>query len=524
LRQMIIGRNDSVFRIPGPWLHAATMTPPESLTIQAYHAAASRIGIEPLLGPALSAERSQHVMGLYRRSELLEVSQRTLEAIRTAIPSDTTRARFDGIFRPRGEWIVDLHDAALASARRRDPGIGWEAARPALTTAHWVAPNDRLPDPEALPRALYGLAVLAASDSSAFAAARTELRRADSASAAAVLTLLHGYTDGQRWYAAALDFFLREPWAPDGSGRSIQDYVRAEWRPIYDREFDAPPPQIETRWFGYPQAVPQYGVPPTLFGRLVNADNASASEWLQHHGEPGLLRVLRWLPPGDTTLAVLRTGSETLRLTTVSRQSRESLNGFLEPGDAIAIDPGYSPLLALGALVHEWQHLVFRRRQLENFAATLENKARLPVRLPGVQPHLAEGFAEWSSERILRPLTERWPLLGFGELEKRAGLAQRNTDDQHAIGYTLVRALASALSDPAATTGLLLRYAEDPSRIPVQPALRKAWGQYRRAADRTLQTPTLKMLIPEVTFTIEDGFPDVVATRILVPSADDARR
>jgi hypothetical protein len=175
-------------------------------------------------------------------------------------------------------------------------------------------------------------------------------------------------------------------------------------------------------------------------------------------------------------------------------------------------------------VVHEWQHLLFRRRQLESFAGSLGNKAHITVRLPGVQPHLAEGFAEWSSERILAPLAGRWPLLGFGELEKRAGLAQSNADDQHAIGYTLVRALASALSDPAATTNLLLRYAEDPSRIPAQPALRKAWSKYRGAADRTFRTPTLKMLIPEVTFTIEDGFPDVIATRILIPSADDSRR
>jgi hypothetical protein len=32
------------------------------------------------------------------------------------------------------------------------------------------------------------------------------------------------------------------------------------------------------------------------------------------------------------------------------------------------------------------------------------------------------------------------------------------------------------------------------------------------------------VLIPEVTFTIDDGFPDVVATRILVPTGDGANR
>ena len=504
-------------RIPGPWLRAAIATVPESLSVREYRAAASRIGVEPLQGSALLAERSQHVMGLYRRPELLNASQRTLEAIRAAIPSDSTRARFDRIFRPSGEWIVDLHDAALAWGRSRVPGITWEAARPALTAAHWAAVSDSVPDQDALPRAMYGLAVLAASDSTAFAAIKAALWRADSVSAAAVLVLLSGYTEGRRWYADALGFFLREPWVPQGGGLSIRDYVRAEWRQVFQHQFDAPLPQIETRWFGYPQAVPRYGVPPALFAHLVNADNASAKEWLQNNGESSLLRSLRWLPPGDTTPSLLRTASETLRLTTVSRQSQESLNGFLEPGDAIAIDPGYSPLLAVGAVVHEWQHLLFRRRQLEKFAAMLGGKVRLIVRLPGVHPHLAEGFAEWSSERILAPVVERWPLLSLGELEKRADLAQRAADDQHTLGYALVRVLASALPNHSSATELLLRHAEDPSGVPLEPALRKAWGKYRGAADRNLRARTLRMLLPEVTFTIEDGFPDVIATRIHVP-------
>jgi hypothetical protein len=523
LRQIITGRNDSLTRIPGPWVRAASVTLPDSLVIRAYHAAASKVGLKPLVGSTLAAERSQHVMGLYRRSELLRVSRRTLEAIRLRIPSDTTRARFDRIFRPEGEWIVDLHDAALAWARKRAPGIGWEAAGPALRAAHWVGSDDSL-RVEGLLRALYGLAVLSASDSTAFAAAKVRLSRAPPASTAAILALLNGYTEGQRWYTDALEFLLTAPWIPEGAGRSIRDYVRAEWRPWYRDELDVPLPLIESRWFGYPQAVPQYGVPSELFRHLVHTDNPRAAEWLQQNGEADLLRTLRWLPPGDTTPTLLQTGSETLRLTTVSRQSRESLNGFLEPADVIAIDPGYSPILAIGAVVHEWQHLLFRRRQLESFATALGGEHRRVVRLPGAQPHLAEGFAEWSTERILAPVTRRWPLPGLGELEKRADLIQRDSDDQHTIGYALVRALATALRDPVATTDLLLRNAEHPSRIPSEPGLRKAWSKYRDAADLMLRVPQSRMLIPEVTFTIEDGFPDVIATRILAAGAHDASR
>lgn len=522
LREIIAGRNDSLFRIPGPWMRAATVTPPESLAMLAYGAAASRSGVAPLEGSTLASQRSQHVMGLYRRAELVGAARRTLESIRTAIPSDTTRARFDRLFRSRGGWLVDLHDAALAWAQSRGARIEWKSAGPALTAAGWLAPGDSTDETETVPRALYGLRVLAANDSAAFAAAQSDLRRADSSSAAVVTLLLNGYAEGQRWYAEAIAFFLTEPWAAQGGrGRSIEDLVRDDWLRVRSRSPGSPAlsPEIQTRLFGYPQAVPHYGVPPELFNRLVSADNQLAGQWLQRHGPAALLQALRWLPAGDTSLALLQFGHETVRLTTVPRQARESLNGFLEPRDVIAIDPGYSPLLALGAVVHEWQHLAFRRLQLQDFAASLPEHAIPVVALPGIQPYVAEGFAEWSAERILDPLIARWPLLGLGELEKRAGLARESAEDQHALGYALVRELAAVLKDPARTTRMLLRYAEDPSRIDTEPALRAAWRRHRGARDYVFTAAMRRVLIPEVTFTIEDGYPDVIATRILVPAS-----
>ena len=520
LCEIVAGRNDSLFRIPGPWMRAATIAPPESLAMLAYTAAASRSGITPLEGSTLASQRSQHVMGLYRRAELLDAARRTLESIRAAIPSDTTRARFDRIFRSRGAWVVDLHDAALAWAQSHGEQIEWASARRALTEAGWLAPGDSTDGAETVPRALYGLRVLAANDSAAFAAVQADLRRTDPTSAAAVALLLSGYSEGQRWYADAVGFFLTEPWAAEGAtGRSIGDLVRDDWLRVQSLSPGSPTttPEIQTRLFGYPQAVPHYSVPPALFHRLVSADNESAGQWLQQNGPAALLRALRWLPAGDTSLALLQFGRETLRLTTVPRQARESLNGFLEPRDVIAIDPGYSPLLALGAVVHEWQHLAFRRLQLDDFAASLPKRAMPVVGLPGIQPYVAEGFAEWSAERILGPLIARWPLLGLGEFEKRAGLALERADDEHPLGYALVRELAAVLKDPALTTRLLLRYADDPSRIDTEPALRIAWRRHRGARDYVFAAAMRRVLIPEVTFTIEDGFPDVIATRILVP-------
>jgi hypothetical protein len=416
---------------------------------------------------------------------------------------------------------VDLHDAALAWTRLRIPGFAWRATRPALLAVHRI-PSGGTEDEENTLRAMYGLAVLAATDSASFARVRSELGRVDSVSATAVLAGLSGYTEALKWYSAVLQFFLDEPWMPQG--RSLRDLVRAAWAPTAGRDFDPGLPVIQPRWFGYPQAVPQYGVPAALFSRLVVAQNPGASKWLEKHGQPALLRSLRLLPAGDTSLTLLHTGSETLRLTSVSRQARESLNGFLEPRDVIAIDPGYSPLLAIATVIHEWQHLLFRRRQLEIFAGALPASTAVSVALPGLQPHLAEGFAEWSAEHILESVVARWPLLALGEWEKRADLARRGSDDQHAIGYALVSALAGALPDPAQTTAFLLRNAQDPSRIPSEPVLRRAWSRYRGATGRTLRTSMYPTLTPEVTFTMDGSFPDVVTTRILIPGSGDASR
>jgi hypothetical protein len=120
-------------------------------------------------------------------------------------------------------------------------------------------------------------------------------------------------------------------------------------------------------------------------------------------------------------------------------------------------------------------------------------------------------------------LAERWPLLSLGELEKRADMVQQGTDEQHALGYALVQALAMQLPDPAEVTSLLLQHAEHPSRILAHPSIRKAWSKYRDGPDRTLPGPTYGTLIPEVTFTLEDGFPDVVSTRIRLPRPHESR-
>ncbi len=518
LREIVAGRGTNVLRIPGPWYRASQS---DRNAVARYARLSARAGLTPLSGTALPADGPLRVLGLAHRAEVVAAARRTLISIRASC-DDSTRIRLDRIFRVRGAWIVDLHDAALARARVRAPSLRWNDARAALTASGWLAPGarDTSDTSAAIPRALYRILVLAASDSAGFAGARAGLWRADSVSAIATLALLDAYGQSASWYAEAIDFLLTAAYLPGPGPRSLAGRVAALWR--HDQEAGdstangALLPAIRLQLFGYPQAVPRYGVPPALFAQLVRAEDAEGRAWLLRAGPGGLLRMLHQLPELEAGPFVLETGRETFRLTSVARQARESLNGFLEPADAIALDPGSLPLLAVASVLHEWQHLIFERRRLTLVASAADSTAPF-VSIPVTDPYLAEGLAEWRTAQVLAPLLDRWPLLGVGEAEKRVRLARGNPDDQHVLGYAMIRALASALGDDRRVVPALLQAPSRPDSIAQRPELVTAWRAERNTPDRLIAAPSRRFLVPQVIFSVEDGVPEVFEHRVLSP-------
>ena len=508
VRAVVTGRRDSLIRLAGPWLAATRARTSSDSLAPAYLRAAAAAGLPALSGESLAANAPLRALGAYQRSELVNASIRTLTAIRAGIAQPEVRARFDHLFRPRGTWQVDLHDVALARARAAMPSLRIEAAVPALAALGWL-PSGSTSNPGTIDLALYRLFGLQLTDSAAAGALLSRMASVDPVSARAVTVLLGGYRSAAGWYPDAIRFFLDEAWLPGQPARSIGDAVRAAWADSNGT------PAIETRPFGYPQAVPRYGVPDHLFERLVHPDNWAAGEWLRRHGRGTFLEVLHRVAVEYGPAAALELPGETLRLSSPSSLTGEDGNVFLEARDVIAIDPGYAPLLAIGAVVHEWQHLLFQRRLL----AAIEPDSAGPAVLPGLNPWVAEGLAEWRAERILAPFTARFPLLGMAELEKRARLARSRPDDQHVLGYRMVRALSAAVPDDARVAALLERAAVDPSGSAVlsDPDVGRAWAAFRREPDRTISAPSRRALVPELTFTIEDEYPDLVRTRIVTP-------
>lgn len=507
LRQVIAGRRSSELRVPGAWAAAARAR--EWGTDSAYEALARASGLAPLAGRALELAAPARAMGTALREETRAAVTRTLASMREQIPAPPLRIRFDRLFRPRGEWLIDLHDAALTLARAGAPGLDLATAGPGLAAIGWLPAEAR--PAEAIPLALYRLHALRASDSAAYRLLVDAMRRSAPASADAVAALLGAYEAAEEWHGAALRFLLAEPWLADAAGaRSIADLMQRSWAGRLD---SVAVPEIGSRIFRYPQAVPRYGVPGVLFPRLVREENLSAREWMRRHTGAGLLEALRLLESDFGASAVLETPAETLRITSVREQAAHSANGFLEPRDAVLVDPGYIPLLALGAVVHEWQHLLEERRRR---LALASGKGDVIV-LPAIDPFIAEGLAERRTEILLAPVVARFPLLGVAEVEKRTRLAAGGGNEHHVLGYAMVRALEEAVPDAARRARLLELAADDLGAVTGAPELSRAWRGHARAADLRLDAPSRRVLVPETTFTIEDRYPDVTATRIVTP-------
>ena len=460
--------------------------------------------MEPLAGAELQSLSVPRALGRASREELVAASRRTLGDIGAQLPSDGARRAFDRIFRPRGSWLTDLRDAALHFAGVRMPGLTPERALPGLRALGWidscVTASDEVVD------ALYRLRVLEATDSSFAAELNSDLRRSRPAEATVISAWLDAFRMAEQWHAAAVQFLLLVPWISGDTAESPLMLAASGWEGVLD---SLPIPQVRARHFSYPQAVPRYGIPAPLFDRLYVAENWAAGQWLERHGRQALLLSARQAAPDFGPEAAIDLGPDTVMLTTVRQQAEVRTSGFLEPADVIEVDPSYVPLLALGAALHEWQHLAFERVRRLRMARDTSDI----VALHAPNAWVAEGVAEWRTSRVLSQLAERFPLLAMGEREKRLRIARGNPDEPHVLGYLLVDALAAAMPDESARLDLLVEASDDPA-IVMRPSLADAWRQHASAPDLELGSRGGRALVPEMTFTVEDGYPDVIRLRI----------
>ncbi|MBA2291379.1 MAG: hypothetical protein H0W15_02865 [Gemmatimonadales bacterium] len=502
VRQLDIGSSAGVTSIPAVW-HASAPTPRQILV--EYDSLARSAGIVGATGFDLIRRSQRLALGFDRPSR--DAVRNVLERIARGPAAD---GEFTRIFRGPGGLRLDLHEVAVQAARMRAPEFGVDAANRALVRLQLVVPGNR--DTIATYEGAWRLWSRMGRDSARVFRQLDSLALTDVVSARDIRALLAGYTDASRWWIAAVAWLMTHRWLErdDGTLTSPVDLVSGFWG-----KASLPLPAIEPTRFGGVQAVPVVGGS-RLGVRLVRPGNASAAEWLAHGGVDAALRTWHDLDADDSI--VLDMGGMSARVTTPAAVARGRLGGFLGAQDAIRIEPGIMPVLAVATLIHEWQHLLFEGARLEGAGWGVVESGRW-LRILDSDPWLGEGAAEWATEVTLEPVHRGMPMFAFMEAEKRSGIALASNDDPHVLGYLLVRALAQRADNAAQVRDQLLRHLHDPAAL----AAASGWIRSDGAPALTLSRPVTRAVIPEITFTWDDGVAEFVQRRLIVPFTQGQR-
>jgi hypothetical protein len=510
-RQVLVfyGVGDSIQRLPGAWLRAAAARGHTTESVlERYRAVAEAAGLPALSPEDLADAAVIRAMGLRHREAMVAAHRAVLATMHRRLVSDSARTRFDFLFRPTGEWQVDIHDVALRSARQQVPGVEWASAEPALAAAGRLPRSaGRLAD-EVIALELYRLFVLSNLEPEHSSAVTGPMQYGAPESFRAVQAFLAGYESALPWYEAVMRFLVTEPWR----GGSLADMVQSAWS-----DHDVPVPGVRTHLFGYPEGAPVAGVFQEVFDRLIVARNPSAARWLARHGRAGLRQVIQAMGPPTPGTSVVQLGTSQYEISSIGQESARTRGGFLEARDAILIDPSTMPLFAIGTVLHEWHHIVHGHLRTHADGRGLSvgaDATTLTVTEPDL--YLAEGLAEHEADRILRTLAVEFPLLAFGEAEKLAEMAAARPLDPHVQGYLMIAALADVVTEPSALRRLVINRDTDSFQVILDDSIAAWFPPHSDARDLSVGPRRRPVLIPEITFTVDDGQPFVEETRYLI--------
>lgn len=400
-----------------------------------------------------------------------------------------------------GTLRLDLHDVAWENARRRLPALATDPAIvvPALRDLGLLHAGGGS-DPTRLVHAGWQAWVQGQRDPDGMT--RRIARIPDAASAAALRALLAGYDEGQGWWVAAVRWLVTTPWLEVAGGReSPAGLLAAFWGGEI-----GPVPTLRPTAFGSPQAVPVLGAT-HLTPWLLEGRNAIAAEWLT--GRTAAAEALTAWRAFDTNegLDVVLVNGQRAVVTAPAAVTRTRYGAFLEVEDAIRIEPGIMPLVAVATVVHEWIHILVERARLTGDAPHGLRHASWGVQLLEADPWLGEGLAEWGTDAVLAPARAMTPLFVIFESGKRIGLAEQLPEDPHVLGHALVRAVADRLNDPRAVRDLLTRHLHDPAAVARAVRLD---GPVRNAISR----PATLAILPEYVFTVDAGVADAPTRRL----------
>lgn len=500
VRQLAMGSAATTERVPAAWFGAR---PDSGVAEREYRELALQSAMAPLRGVARAARANLVVLGLDDSARA--VTRAVLAQIGNGAAGDAT---FRGIFQRDGAWKIDIHDALLWEAPHYLYGFTLARAADGLRTMHELGPGAA--DPATIRQSAWRLwSAAGTSDSTRILAAIDTLVRRGDPTVNAVRALLAGYDDATMWWQRALQWLLTHAWLDTPQGpRSPAQLMAAFWGVD-----SLPLPAIVPTRFGAAAAMPSLSVD-HVARFLFQPVNATAPDWLARGGLRDAFttwRLLRW---GESSLTVVSGG----RSETVASPASQALvhpASFFGDRDAIRIDPGITPLAAVATYLHEWNHLLAAEHRLAGGhpLAVIAGPAQLQLREE--DPWLSEGFAEWATDEVLRPAGTSAAFLRFTQAEKRLAIAEEAPNDPHPLGFELVRAAAVRVPRTAALRDLLVSHLDDLA------AMARAVGLSggERGRPLVLARPATAVVIPEVSFTWDEGAASELSRRLVIPNS-----
>ncbi|HEY4320265.1 MAG TPA: hypothetical protein VGM77_03720 [Gemmatimonadales bacterium] len=495
-RELITGTTDTVERIPAAWLGVV----PDSATVEAeYRGLTSAIGIPPL-DPANAADGSRRrLLGLGRDAR--GAAGRVLDAIAASPAADST---FRAIFAKGRGWRTSLAEVAVGEAVHYEVDFSIDRAGAGLV-ALGELPAESAHDTAAILESGWRLWARWHPNREAIAAHAMPSRVGGLDGGGDVHALIAGFDDATAWWLRAVRWLLSHAWLDTADGwRSPSQLMARFWG--VDTLIA---PELQVHPFGAMTAVPTVGV--EHVGRaLIVPVNASAAEWLAAGEMP--TAITGWLPLRADPLPLVIAGHH---YDVVSPHSLAEARPAAMFGahDAVGIDPGTSPLAAVATFMHEWHHLIAAAHRLAGPRPAAYTVNGDVLRLREDDPWLAEGFAEWATDQTLAPVRGAAVLLRQGQAERRFALFGHDADDPHLLGYRLVRALAARMPAAAVRDRIVADMHDLPGLARVA-----GLGGRGHVAFRSLARPANASIIPEITFTWDDGAVLQPTRRLVIPS------
>ena len=496
IRQLRLGNASAQERIPGAWLASL---PPTRAVADEDAALARDLGIGWSGADGAPARARRLAFGLDGDAE------RITRGLLAQIDTQAGRSPvFRNIFQSRYGWRTSIYDVLPGEAAHYVVGFSMDnVARGLVKLGDLPSPADS----SAVRYAVWQLWVQIAGDTTLLSRRLGTLSRDDPSAADNVRAAVAGFDDAVAWWHRAATWLLTQPWLETADGtKSPAQLMAAFWGVD-----SLPLPEIMTARFGDATAIPVVAAE-HLAADLLHPDNASAREWLAGDGIRqafGAWLPLRW---GEIPLFVER-GHRTEVVMSPAAEAESRPAAFLGAVDAVRIDPGVAPFAAVPIIIHEWQHLVMSERRLSGAHPPAITTTAVEVRLHDDDPWLAEGFAEWATEATLAPggSTSAW--LRFTQAAKRAAIAERDSLDPHVLGYRMLRAAASRLG----ATRLRDRLTADLDQL-ARFAAGIGLGGAAGHPPLTLDRPVTDVVLPEVTFTWEDGTVSGLSRRLVIPN------